>query len=176
VGIDISVRNDYIIYMSIKRRIAKPMYDLAACLYQNEGMSLLQLADLIGVTWFAVRLQLITRGVVLKPKGPYINPDSMASRGIPYWKNRNKPHCNSRVYLNTYVKKGKIIRSPYCEICLKDCKTEGHHDDHSKWREVLWVCFDCHRKLEKTLRLYPQIRNISGDIDIARRLSSSPEV
>lgn len=39
---------------------------------------------------------------------------------------------------------GKLLRSKFCEICFKECKTHGHHEDYAKPLEVIWMCPKCH--------------------------------
>lgn len=41
---------------------------------------------------------------------------------------------------------GKIVRPEACSRCGAKCIPEGHHPDHSKWLEVIWLCFKCHRQ------------------------------
>lgn len=56
----------------------------------------------------------------------------------------------ARRLLSYYVQVGKIERKP-CFFC-GNLKVEGHHDDHSKPLEVLWVCSQCHNSLERFLK------------------------
>lgn len=46
--------------------------------------------------------------------------------------------ANARAYLNTYVKRGKVIKG----VCIKcgACEVEGHHEDYTKPLEVIWLC------------------------------------
>lgn len=56
---------------------------------------------------------------------------------------------NARMSLNYHLKKGNIIKSTICIVCLKDGKLEAHHDDYSKPLKVKWVHRKCHAKLHK---------------------------
>jgi hypothetical protein len=47
------------------------------------------------------------------------------------------------------IKLGLLMRPENCELCKKECRPEGHHNDYSKPLEVIWVCRQCHRNLEK---------------------------
>ena len=42
------------------------------------------------------------------------------------------------------VSVGYLTRSPYCEICNKPTKTDGHHQDYLKPLSVNWLCKSCH--------------------------------
>ena len=39
---------------------------------------------------------------------------------------------------------GSLIRPDHCTRCLIPCTPQGHHDDHSKPLDVLWLCPVCH--------------------------------
>jgi hypothetical protein len=39
---------------------------------------------------------------------------------------------------------GDLVRPDSCEHCHKPCKPQGHHEDHSKYLEVNWLCSKCH--------------------------------
>ena len=45
---------------------------------------------------------------------------------------------NSRNKLRYYISVGKIIKKP-CELC-GDKNSQGHHPDHSKPLDVVWLC------------------------------------
>lgn len=57
----------------------------------------------------------------------------------------------ARIKLNYHVRKGYIIRPDKCSICNLVTKVEGHHKDHLKPLEVMWVCRSCHCDLEKNV-------------------------
>lgn len=42
------------------------------------------------------------------------------------------------------IKCGKLQRSPMCEICNLQGKTNAHHEDYKKPLEVIWMCSKCH--------------------------------
>jgi hypothetical protein len=52
----------------------------------------------------------------------------------------------ARDLLYKAVNRGKIQRPNMCSKCNVECVPEGHHVDHSKPLEVIWLCFNCHRK------------------------------
>lgn len=53
---------------------------------------------------------------------------------------RMKANCRS--YLNTYLKRGKIVKQP-CELCNSNI-VEAHHDDYTKPLQVKWYCREHH--------------------------------
>lgn len=50
----------------------------------------------------------------------------------------------ARKTLTQMLKKGEIVRGTCCELCKANDKTEGHHLDYGKPREVMWLCKPCH--------------------------------
>jgi hypothetical protein len=42
------------------------------------------------------------------------------------------------------VKSGKIVRSPFCQLCWCVAKLDGHHQDYSRPLDVIWLCRQCH--------------------------------
>ena len=56
-----------------------------------------------------------------------------------------KLKANCRSYLNTYLKRGKIIKQP-CSVCNNQ-NSEAHHEDYTKPLDVIWLCREHH--LEK---------------------------
>ncbi len=43
------------------------------------------------------------------------------------------------------VRQGRIIRPDKCERCGADCSPVGHHEDYKEPKEVIWLCYSCHR-------------------------------
>ena len=42
------------------------------------------------------------------------------------------------------IRVGFIKRPSKCEVCMKECKPDGHHKDYSKPLDVQWLCRTCH--------------------------------
>lgn len=57
---------------------------------------------------------------------------------------------NARGLLNYHLRKGHLVKPKTCSRCSLEKKIEGHHPDHSKPLEVVWVCRTCHRIIEKS--------------------------
>lgn len=53
----------------------------------------------------------------------------------------------ARVMAANAVKRGKLVRSPFCQLCLGTERSEGHHPDYAKPLEVVWLCPPCHRAI-----------------------------
>lgn len=47
------------------------------------------------------------------------------------------------------IRRGKLRRSVFCEVCGLPAETEGHHADYSKPLEINWLCRKCHKKTYK---------------------------
>jgi hypothetical protein len=49
------------------------------------------------------------------------------------------------------IKKGTLIRPDHCAHCLITCYPQGHHDDHGKPLDVIWLCPICHAARHKQI-------------------------
>lgn len=67
--------------------------------------------------------------------------------------------------LQKSVKKKMIKKSQSCQICGRNRKIIGHHENYDKPLEVIWVCQSCHRKIHLEI-------NIRNYLD--RRVKKSP--
>jgi hypothetical protein len=76
-------------------------------------------------------------------KGRRSNPNRIVAHNAcnSRWRENNahKVKCHSVV-----ENKLSKHRSPVCEMCGKETKTHGHHDDYTKPLQVKWVCPQCH--------------------------------
>lgn len=63
-------------------------------------------------------------------------------------------HCEkfikrkARLFVNTAVQKGWMVKPEICSECKKGGIIHGHHPDYSKPLQVIWCCPKCHKKLE----------------------------
>jgi hypothetical protein len=46
--------------------------------------------------------------------------------------------------INSWVRRGRIVRPKHCETCGCRCKPDGHHRDYSQPEMVVWLCRSCH--------------------------------
>ena len=66
---------------------------------------------------------------------------------------RHAEKVRAQHLVQTYVRRGKIIKPPICSICNCESKRiEGHHADYSKPMEVIWVCNRCHHNIHLSLK------------------------
>jgi hypothetical protein len=64
-----------------------------------------------------------------------------------YFKNdrkRNPFKRAARSYTNAAIKEGILIRPKNCEMCMKECLAEAHHEDYKKPLDIKWLCRKCH--------------------------------
>ena len=50
-------------------------------------------------------------------------------------------------FISNAIAGGKIIRPEVCSNCKLHGSIIGHHPDHNKFNEVIWLCTYCHSKL-----------------------------
>lgn len=62
-------------------------------------------------------------------------------------RHRHPEKYAARTAVSNAIRDGRMTRQP-CAVC--GCKeTEAHHEDYSKPLDVVWLCFEDHRKLHK---------------------------
>lgn len=66
---------------------------------------------------------------------PYNDPDEYKDR--------------ARILLRQAVRRGDVLKLPYCEECSMTCITQGHHNDYDKPLDVMWLCSSCHSDVHK---------------------------
>lgn len=65
-----------------------------------------------------------------------------------------KKHCEAhikrqaRLFVNTAIASGLIVKPSRCERCGQETMLHGHHKDYSKPLDVTWVCAKCHHSKE----------------------------
>lgn len=66
-----------------------------------------------------------------------------------------RKHCadfikrKARLFLNTAIQKGWLVKPGKCSKCPKTGIIHGHHPDYSDPLTVVWVCPRCHSQYEK---------------------------
>ena len=63
---------------------------------------------------------------------------------VAAWKQRNKQKKYAHKVVSRAIKSGTMVRQS-CEKC-GDSKTEAHHCDYSKPKEVMWLCKKHHEE------------------------------
>lgn len=75
-----------------------------------------------------------------------------AKERLKVYTHSNKHKLYASAMIRRMVKKGKLIKPDKCSICANSSKIEGHHEDYSKPKEVVWVCRTCHANIHSRLR------------------------
>lgn len=75
------------------------------------------------------------------------------------YEKENPEKISAQRKVRAAIKSGKLIRSLHCEICKKECKTHGHHEDYEKPLEVIWMCSICHLYHHQGYRMHAKRLN-----------------
>ncbi len=71
-----------------------------------------------------------------------------------YYKNGVNPtqrkHNIARSYAKSYVKRGKVLKSP-CTICGNP-DSQIHHENYEAPLQIIWLCKECHYWIHRKLR------------------------
>ena len=65
---------------------------------------------------------------------------------------KHKDKWIARAKARYAVKTGKLVKPTKCEGCELKKPLQGHHPDHSKPLEVIWLCSTCHAEEHNRLR------------------------
>lgn len=60
------------------------------------------------------------------------------------YKEENPEKLKAQQIAHNARRSGKLIRPDKCEICFKECKPHGHHEDYNKPLDIIWMCHSCH--------------------------------
>jgi hypothetical protein len=63
------------------------------------------------------------------------------------WRAENPGKNSARQKVAGALRSGKLKRLP-CEKCASSVKVQAHHEDYRKPLDVVWLCWDCHRRDE----------------------------
>ena len=75
-----------------------------------------------------------------------------AIKHITRWKKDNPKKATVHAFVLWAVRAGVMQRPITCQECLKQCKTQAHHDDYDKPMEVIWLCSVCHGEKHRKYR------------------------
>jgi ribosomal protein S27AE len=67
------------------------------------------------------------------------------------WRSEDKRRIAAHNAVARAIKKGSLLKLP-CVRCGTE-KSVAHHEDYSKFLDVMWLCSPCHRKRHKELNL-----------------------
>jgi len=91
--------------------------------------------------WYAKDLER-NRLYMQSRRTEYYNPKRQSN-----YRKENPDKNRAHALLNYHVKHGNIVKMP-CQICGKE-KVDGHHEDYSKPKEVIWLCRTHHREIHR---------------------------
>lgn len=66
---------------------------------------------------------------------------------------KNPLKVRARKIVSYHVQKGNMTRPSKCSRCLKECKTEAHHEDYTKPLDIVWLCKLCHAEEHRKLNV-----------------------
>jgi len=95
--------------------------------------------------WKAYKKDYFNRPEPRKRLRAYINGYIRSYRKHPV----TKLKIWARQYTNNAIRAGEIQREP-CIIC-GEVKTEAHHLDYERPSIIMWLCYQCHRRVHKEL-------------------------
>ena len=108
------------------------------------------------------------RGGLVRPNGRHrtypkykdLSPEQKASYRVKRkrYDQKNKEKIRAQSAVCYALKVGKLIRPSECSQCGKKVKVEGHHPDHSRKLEVVWVCRTCHLKIHAPERPHDGVK------------------
>jgi hypothetical protein len=75
------------------------------------------------------------------------------------YEQNNKEKISAQRKVRAAVNSGRLVRSLRCEICNKETKTHGHHEDYKKPLEVIWMCSKCHLYHHQQYRFHAERLN-----------------
>lgn len=65
-----------------------------------------------------------------------------------YRKNNPEKYA-AHTALNNALRSGIITKPTTCELCGEEKPLDGHHKDYKLVLDVVWLCRQCHKKLNK---------------------------
>lgn len=64
------------------------------------------------------------------------------------WNIRYPQRYKAHNALNNAVRDGRIKKPNQCEVCGKEGKIHGHHEDYTQPLVVIWLCPECHAQIQ----------------------------
>lgn len=68
------------------------------------------------------------------------------------YRERNQYRYKANTSVGNAIRDGRLIRPNTCQVCLIECKPQGHHDDYKKPLIVRWLCVRCHNDFHNFVR------------------------
>ena len=130
-------------------------YDEAARMYEENGLSVRDLAERFNVNRRVIYDALKIRNVKFRPR---------LEKGINnhFYRGYDSYSANASWIVDYAIRKGKLVPQP-CEACGTTAKRINganyicaHHDDYNKPLEVRWLCQKCHYEWHKHKKAIPR--------------------
>jgi ribosomal protein S27AE len=68
-------------------------------------------------------------------------------------KRKFRAKANARSLVFQAVRDGTLIKPDVCQECGRQVLLNGHHEDYSKPRDVVWLCVRCHHRLHRKVHV-----------------------
>lgn len=137
------------------QKLTEQQIDTAIVDY-DRGLSLADLAHLLGVT----RQNL---WAVFKVRGVLMRPQSRFSTENHFYRHGKRADINAQKRVSKAIQRGRLINPGRCETCgmsktFKDGRSgiQAHHDDYNRPLEVRWLCQPCHHEWHKNNHPIPK--------------------
>jgi hypothetical protein len=77
-----------------------------------------------------------------------------------YWKRQIENPLKRKVWSLVLhaMRTGRLIKSPFCQLCLGTHGVEAHHEDYAKPFDVVWLCRRCHTDITPHVRSAPRLQ------------------
>lgn len=88
-----------------------------------------------------------------QPKRKGLDPQKLRltrKKALKIYKEKFPEKLLAHQILRTAIRANKIKKPNLCELCKKNKKLEGHHEDYNKPLVVKWLCRQCHIKLHRS--------------------------
>lgn len=66
------------------------------------------------------------------------------------WKKKNPEKRHAHRKVAKALKSGRLSRKP-CSRCGSEINVHAHHEDYSRWLDVIWLCGVCHMQRHREL-------------------------
>lgn len=64
---------------------------------------------------------------------------------------KNPSRYKANIAIGNALRDGRIFRPNNCEVCMIECRPQGHHDDYNYPLSVRWLCVRCHNDFHNTI-------------------------